>query len=116
MVKGLRSPAAFDLDLMKTYSASRSQTFWKLRLPASMPYLFASLKVGIAAALVGTIVGELPTGAIRGLGARMLSGSYYGQTVQIWSALFAAAILAAILVGIISVIQRRTLTGMGMNA
>jgi NitT/TauT family transport system permease protein len=116
MVKGLRSPAAFDLDLMKTYSASRSQTFWKLRLPASMPYLFASLKVGIAAALVGTIVGELPTGAIRGLGARMLSGSYYGQTVQIWSALFAAAILAAILVGIIGVIQRRTLTRMGMNA
>ncbi|MBV7408234.1 ABC transporter permease [Maritimibacter sp. DP1N21-5] len=116
MVKGLRSPAAFDLDLMKTYSASRSQTFWKLRLPASMPYLFASLKVGIAAALVGTIVGELPTGAIRGLGARMLSGSYYGQTVQIWSALFAAAILAAILVGIIGVIQARTLKRMGMSA
>ncbi|WP_298497028.1 ABC transporter permease [uncultured Maritimibacter sp.] len=116
MVKGLRSPAAFDLDLMKTYSASRSQTFWKLRLPASMPYLFASLKVGIAAALVGTIVGELPTGAIRGLGARMLSGSYYGQTVQIWSALFAAAILAAVLVGIIGAIQTRTLRRMGMNA
>lgn len=116
MVKGLRSPAAFDLDLMKTYSASRSQTFWKLRLPASMPYLFASLKVGIAAALVGTIVGELPTGAIRGLGARMLSGSYYGQTVQIWSALFAAAILAAVLVGIIGAIQTRTLKRMGMNA
>lgn len=114
MVKGLRSPAPMDLDLMHTYSASRSQMFWKLRMPASMPYLFASLKVGIAAALVGTIVGELPTGAIRGLGARMLSGSYYGQTVQIWSALFAAAILAAILVGVIGIIQRRTLKRMGM--
>ncbi|MBV7380215.1 ABC transporter permease [Maritimibacter dapengensis] len=116
MVKGLRSPAMMDLDLMRTYSASRSQTFWKLRLPASMPYLFASLKVGIAAALVGTIVGELPTGAIRGLGARMLSGSYYGQTIQIWSALFAAAILAALLVGIIGIIQRRSLKRMGMAA
>jgi NitT/TauT family transport system permease protein len=116
MVKGLRSPAPMDLDLMHTYSASRSQIFWKLRMPASMPYLFASLKVGIAAALVGTIVAELPAGAIRGLGARMLSGSYYGQTIQIWSALFAAAILAALLVGIIGVIQRRTLIKMGMNA
>ncbi|MEC7762689.1 MAG: ABC transporter permease [Pseudomonadota bacterium] len=116
MVKGLRSPATMDLDLMHTYSASRSQIFWKLRMPASMPYLFASLKVGIAAALVGTIVGELPAGAIRGLGARMLSGSYYGQTIQIWSALFAAAILAALLVGIIGVIQRRTLAKMGMTA
>ncbi|MAM63278.1 ABC transporter permease [Maritimibacter sp. UBA3975] len=114
MVKGLRSPAHMDLDLMHTYSASRNQTFWKLRMPASMPYLFASLKVGIAAALVGTIVGELPTGAIRGLGARMLSGSYYGQTVQIWSALIAAAILAALLVGIIGIIQRNTLKRMGM--
>lgn len=115
MVKGLRSPAVMDLDLMHTYSASRAQTFWKLRLPASMPYLFASLKVGIAAALVGTIVGELPTGAIRGLGARMLSGSYYGQTIQIWSALFAAAILAAVLVGIIGLMQRAALKRMGMN-
>jgi NitT/TauT family transport system permease protein len=114
MVKGLRSPAPMDLDLMHTYSASKGQMFWKLRMPASMPYLFASLKVGIAASLVGTIVGELPTGAIRGLGARMLSGSYYGQTVQIWSALFAAAILAALLVGIIGIIQRNTLKRMGM--
>ena len=50
------------------------------------------MKVGIAASLVGTIVGELPTGAIRGLGARLLTGSYYGQTVQMWAALFAAAL------------------------
>ena len=64
-----------------------------------MPYFFTAMKISIAAALVGTIVGELPTGAVRGLGARMLSGSYYGQTIQIWSALFAAAILAAALVG-----------------
>ncbi|WP_095590078.1 ABC transporter permease [Actibacterium ureilyticum] len=114
MVKGLRSPDAMQLDLMRTYSASAGQVFWKLRLPASMPYLFTSLKIGVAASLVGAIVGELPTGAIRGLGARMLSGSYYGQTIQIWSALFAAAIVAAALVGIVGLIQRVTLKRMGM--
>ena len=115
MVKGLRSPDAMQLDLLRTYSASTNETFWKLRLPASMPYLFTSLKVGIAASLVGAIVGELPTGAVAGLGARLLSGSYYGQTVLIWAALFAAALVAASLVAIIGGIERVTLRRMGMG-
>ena len=114
MVKGLRSPEAMQLDQMRTWNASASQTFWRLRLPTSMPYLFASLKVGMAASLVGAIVGELPTGAVAGLGARLLAGSYYGQTIQIWSALIMAAALAAVLVAIIGVIQRVTLSRMGM--
>lgn len=114
MVKGLRSPDQMQLDLLSTYSASQGQTFWKLRLPSSMPYLFTSLKVGIAASLVGAIVGELPTGAVAGLGARLLSGSYYGQTVQIWAALFAAALVAAALVAVVGAVERRTLRRMGM--
>ena len=113
MVKGLRAPDAMQMDLMKTYSASGSAVFAKLRLPTSMPYLFASLKVGIAAALVGAIVGELPVQQ-GGLGVRLLSGSYYGQTVQIWAALFAAAILAAGLVGIVGLIERKVLARMGI--
>ncbi|MEN0087032.1 MAG: ABC transporter permease [Pseudomonadota bacterium] len=104
MVKGLRSPEAMQMDLMHTYSASRMQTLWKLRLPASVPYLFASMKVGVAASLVGAIVAEMPTGAVAGLGARLLAGSYRGQTVQIWSALFTAAIMAAILVALVGLI------------
>ena len=114
MVKGLRSPEKMQLDLLKTYNANTKEVFWKLRLPSSMPFLFASLKVGIAASLVGAIVGELPTGAVRGLGARLLAGSYYGQTIQIWSALLSAAILAAILVAIINLFQKMTLKRMGM--
>ena len=95
MVKGLRSPDQIQIDQMKTWSATPRQLLWKLRFPSSVPYLFASLKVGIAASLVGAIVGELPSGAIAGLGARMLAGTYYGQTIMIWSALFSAAFLAA---------------------
>lgn len=115
MVKGLRSPDAMQLDLLRTWNADGWQSFAKLRLPSSMPYLFASLKVGVAASLVGTIVGELPTGAVAGLGSRLLSGSYYGQTVQIWAALFAAAILAASLVAIIGAVERVTLKRMGLT-
>jgi len=62
MVKGLRSPDPLQLDLMRTYSASPAQVLWKLRNPASVPFLFASLKVAIGISLVGAIVGELPTG------------------------------------------------------
>ena len=114
MVKGLRSPDQMQLDLLKTYGASGAAVFWKLRLPSSVPYLFTSLKIGIAAALVGTIVGELPTGAIRGLGARILIGDQFGNPIMIWSALFAAAILAGVLVTIMSVLQNITLKRMGM--
>ncbi len=115
MVKGLRSPDGMQLDLLRTYNASPMATLWKLRLPASMPFLFASLKVSMAASLVGAIVGELPAGATAGLGARLLSGSYYGQTIQIWAALFAAAILAAGLVVVIGGIEKATLKRMGMG-
>jgi len=98
MVKGLRSPDIILVDLMKTYNSTKVDIFFKLRLPASVPFLFTSMKVAIAISLVGAIVGELPTGAVAGLGARLLTGSYYGQTIQIWSALIMASILAATLV------------------
>jgi len=113
MVKGLRSPDAMQTDLLQTYNAGQGQVLGKLRFPASMPYLFASLKVGVAAALVGTIVAELPLGGA-GLGTRLLAGSYYGQTIQIWATLVAAALLAAAMVGIVGMVQRATLRRMGM--
>ena len=113
MVKGLRAPEVSQLDLLKTYDATGFQSFLKLRLPASLPYLFTSLKVGIAAALVGTIVGELPTGAISGLGARILIGDQFGAPLAIWSALFAAALLAGLLVTLLDLVQRLALRRMG---
>ena len=116
MVKGLRSPDPLQMDLMRTYNASRWQVFWKLRVPASIPFLFASLKVAIAISLVGAIVGELPTGAEGGLGSRMLAGSYYGQMVQIWSALVLAAMLGMTMVYSIAGIEWATLRRTGERA
>ena len=113
MVKGLRSPDTLQLDLMRTYSATRAQVFWKLRWPASIDFLFPSLKVGIALALVGAIVGELPTGAQAGLGARLLTGSYYGQTVQMWSALMMCAVLALVCIFAVTAAERAVLASRG---
>ncbi len=114
MVKGLRSPDPMLIDLMRTYNCSRWQLFFTLRLPSSVPYLFTSMKIAIAISLVGAIVGELPTGAVAGLGARLLSGSYYGQTIQIWSALLTAATLAALLVIAVNIAAQVTQRMMGV--
>ena len=116
MVKGLRSPDVMSQDLMRTYNASSSQTLWKLRLPASLPFLFASLKVSVAIALTGAIVAELPTGAVAGIGARLLNGSYYGNTLQIWAALFVAAFAAAMLVWLLGEMEKQSLKRMGAKA
>jgi NitT/TauT family transport system permease protein len=116
MIKGLRSPDQMQLDLLRTYGAGEGATFLKLRLPASMPYFFASLKVAIAASLVGTIVGELPTGAIEGLGARMLIGSQFGEPLIMWAALFAAAILAGMLIVAVGFMERFARKRMGVPA
>lgn len=111
MVKGLRSPERMHLDLMRTYNASKAQTFWKLRVPASIPFLFTSMQVAVAASLVGAIVGELPTGAVAGIGAKLLAGSYYSQTIDMWAALVAGSVVAALLVTIVGatgkLVQRR---------
>jgi len=116
MVKGLRSPEVLQLDLMRTWSASQTQRLLKLRLPAAVPFLFASAKIAIATSLIGAIVGELPTGAQAGLGARLLSGSYFGQTIQIWSALLMASLLGVALVAAVGGVQRIVGRWMGAAA
>lgn len=109
MVQGLRSPQRIETELMHTYAASRWQAFWLLRMPAALPSLFPSLRVAIAAGLVGAMVAELPTGAQAGLGARLLTGSYYGNTVGIWSALVLSALLGLGLTAAVAGIERLVL-------
>ena len=109
MVQGLRSPQVIETEMMHTYAASRWQALWMLRLPAALPFLFPALRVGIAAGLVGAMVAELPTGAQAGLGARLLTGSYYGQTVQIWSALVMSALLGLVLTAAMAGIEKLAL-------
>ena len=113
MVKGLRSPDVLHLDLMRTYSANKLQTLWKLRIPASVPFFFTSMKVAIAASLIGAIVGELPTGAVAGIGSKLLAGSYYSQTVDIFAALIAGSVVAILLVTAVDVVGRFVNARMG---
>ncbi|MEI8168366.1 MAG: ABC transporter permease [Rhodoferax sp.] len=109
MVQGLRSPQVIETEMMHTYAASRWQALWLLRLPSALPFLFPALRVGIAAGLVGAMVAELPTGAVAGLGARLLTGSYYGNTIQIWSALVMSALLGLALTSVVALVERAML-------
>ena len=113
MVKGLRSPELMHLDLAHTYNATAWQTFWKLRVPASVPFFFTSIKVAVAASLVGAIVGELPTGAVAGIGSKLLAGSYYSQTIDVWAALIAGSVVAVLLVTLVDIAARLVAKGMG---
>lgn len=116
MVKGFTSPELLQLELMQTWSATPRQVLYKLRWPAAVPYLFASLKVAITISLIGAIVAELPTGGEAGIGARLLAGSYYGQTIQIWAALLAAALLASALIAFVGLVERFVAGQMGTRS
>jgi NitT/TauT family transport system permease protein len=106
MVKGFRTPDPLQLDLMRTYSAGQAAVFAKLRWPSSMAFLFPSLKVAVALSVTGAIVAEMPTGAQVGLGARLLAGSYYGQTMMMWSALVMASLLALFALLLVTLAER----------
>lgn len=97
-MRGLRSPDPRSLELMRSYAASRWQVLWKVRMPASLPYLFTALKVAAAAAIVGAIIGEGPGGVKDGLGRAIVNfnQAYITAPEKLW-----ATILIASLTGIL---------------
>jgi NitT/TauT family transport system permease protein len=98
MLRGLRSFDPRALELLRSYGASRREVYWKLRLPASMPYFFTALKIAATAAIVGAIIGE-DTGAIQeGLGRVITTFNQYYATgpEKLWAAIFVAAVLGVV--------------------
>jgi NitT/TauT family transport system permease protein len=106
LVKGFKSTEPLAYDLMRSYAASTWQVYWKLRLPAALPFLFTGLKVGATASLVGAIIAELPFGSSSGLGARLLVATTYGETIAWWSTMLAAAVLGMVGFAAISGLER----------
>jgi NitT/TauT family transport system permease protein len=96
-IRGLRAFDPRAHELMRSYAASTSQILWKLRLPASVPYLFSALRIAAAGSIVGTIIGELPSGIPFGLGSKILNFNQYMTTspARLW-----AVILATVLAGL----------------
>ena len=95
MIRGLRSLDPRALELTRSYAASPWQVYRKLRLPASLPYLFTALKIAATASIAGAIVGESPGGIAEGLGRVILTFNQYYITgpEKLWAAIIAAALL-----------------------
>lgn len=117
VMRGLRSPDPRAVELMRSYAASKWDLYRKVRLPASVPYLFTALKIAAAASIVGTIIGEGPGGVPQGLGRAILNFNqqYVTGPEKLWATIFVAAmvgIASFLLVRIAEVIflNRRGLT------
>jgi len=117
MIRGLRSFDPRALELMRSYAATRRSVYWKLRLPASLPYFFTALKIATTAAIVGAIIGEAPGGIQNGLGRVIVTFSNYYATgpEKLWCAIGASAILGIGFFAIIALVERWTLRGWGPN-
>jgi NitT/TauT family transport system permease protein len=118
MLRGLRSPDPRSLELMRSYAASRRDIFWKLRMPASAPYLFTALKISATASIVGAIIGEGPGGIRFGLGRAIINfnNQYISGPEKLWAAILVAAILGIAFFGLVRLAELVTLRGRGATA
>ncbi len=103
-LRGLNSVRPEALELFTSYAASPLQIYFKLRLPTALPYLFIGFKIAATASIVGTIVGELPSGITEGLGSLILTFAQYYSTgpAKLWACIVVAAILG---IGTFSLVQ-----------
>ena len=106
-LRGLQSPRPENLELMDSYAARWLQTLWRLRLPASLPYLFAAFKIAATASVVGAIVGEISAGVKGGLGRRVLleAQRYTTGPERLYMAVLGAAALGIFVFAVISSVE-----------
>jgi NitT/TauT family transport system permease protein len=113
MIRGLRAPDPRALELMRSYAAGRWETYRKLRLPASMPYLFTALKIAATASIVGAIIGEGPGGIPNGLGRAIINFNqqYITGPEKLWAAILVASLLGVTFFVMIRVLEIVALRG-----
>lgn len=106
MLKGLQSPQRTHLELMHAYAASRWQTLRSVRLPAAVPYLLPALRLGAASAVIGTVVAEVSTGYLDGIGRQLVAfaGQASGDPAKAWAPIFGAIALGLLAAGLVALI------------
>lgn len=112
-LKGLQSPAAADIELMRSYAASWHDTLFKVRLPAARPYLFPAFKLAATLSVVGAIVGEISAGVRGGLGRALLdfAGRYSTGPAKVYAAVITAGLLGLTVFVAVSAAERRFVIG-----
>jgi NitT/TauT family transport system permease protein len=107
MIRGLRAPDPRALELMRSYAAGRWAIYRKVRLPASLPYLFTALKIAATASIVGAIIGEGPGGIPDGLGRAIINFNqqYISGPEKLWAAILVSSLLGISFFVVIRVVE-----------
>jgi NitT/TauT family transport system permease protein len=105
-VAGLRETSAMQRDLMDTYAASYWEGFFRLRLPAAMPFVFNGLKIGTTLALVGAIVAEFFGSPTVGMGFRISTSVGQLSLDMVWAEIVVAAIAGSVFYGVVALIEK----------
>ncbi len=113
MIRGLRAPDPRSLELMRSYAAGRWEIYRKVRLPASLPYLFTALKIAATASIVGAIIGEGPGGIPDGLGRAIINFNqqYITGPEKLWAAILVSSLLGVAFFVLIRVLELFALRG-----
>ena len=108
MIRGLESASANEHELFRVLSASKFETLWKLRMPRALPFLFASLRISSATAVIGAVVGEW-IGSDKGLGAMIIQATFNYQSGRLYAAIVLCSFLAIVLFVIVVTIEKLVL-------
>jgi NitT/TauT family transport system permease protein len=113
-LRGLRSPDPRAIELMNSYAATTWATLWKVRYPSAMPYIFTALKIAATTAVVGAIIGELPSGIREGLGGAILNfNQYYAITPhKLWAVIIFTSFVGILFFISITLVERLMLRNM----
>lgn len=106
--RGLRSISPQALELMSVLSARKSAVFWRLRVPSSLPYVFAGLRIACTLAVIGSIVAEF-TGSDRGIGFVIIQASYRLDTKRLFAGLVLSSAGGIVFFNVIGLLERVTL-------
>lgn len=105
MVRGLQSVSPQTLELARILSASKSEVFWKMRLPSSLPFLFSALKISATTSVIGAIVGEW-VGADLGLGALIIEATFNFNSPLLYATVFMSSGLSVLMFAFVTFAER----------
>ncbi len=105
MVRGLQAVSPQALELARILSATKSEIFWKIRLPSSLPFLFSALKIAATTCVIGAIVGEW-VGADVGLGALIIDSTFNFRAALLYATVFMSSGLSVMLFASVSIAER----------
>jgi NitT/TauT family transport system permease protein len=110
-LRGLKSPDPKALELMESYAASRWSVLWRLRVPASLPFIFTALKISATASVIGAIIGETPASIQDGLGGAIVNfNQYYSlEPTFLWATNVVCAGLGLVFFGLVVVTEHLVL-------